>query len=83
MTNIHKDTIEKLKSKTKGRIVLPSDPDYNEVRKIWNAMIDRRPAVIMQCAEADDVPHAITFARENGFEISIIRKPSYPAVIYA
>ncbi|WP_292875104.1 FAD-binding oxidoreductase [Nostoc sp. NMS1] len=34
-------------------------------------MIDRRPAVIVQCAEADDIPHVITFARENGLEISI------------
>jgi FAD/FMN-containing dehydrogenases len=71
MTNIGKDTTEKLKRKVKGQIVLPSDPNYDEVRKIWNAMIDRRPAVIVQCAEADDVPHAIAFARENGLEISI------------
>ncbi|MBW1747761.1 MAG: FAD-dependent oxidoreductase, partial [Deltaproteobacteria bacterium] len=55
----------------KGQIVLPDDPNYNEVREIWNAMIDRRPAVIVQCAEADDVPHAISYARENGLEISI------------
>jgi FAD/FMN-containing dehydrogenase len=60
-----------LKDKVKGQIVLPGDPNYNEVREIWNAMIDRRPAVIIQCAEADDVPHAISYARDNGLEISI------------
>jgi FAD/FMN-containing dehydrogenase len=65
------EKIEKLKDKVKGQIVLPNDPSYNEVRKIWNAMIDRRPAVIVQCAEADDVPHAISYARDNGLEISI------------
>jgi FAD/FMN-containing dehydrogenase len=65
------EKIKKLKDKVKGQIVLPDDPSYNEVRKIWNAMIDRRPAVIIQCAEADDVPHAISYARDNGLEISI------------
>jgi FAD/FMN-containing dehydrogenase len=63
--------IEKLKGKVKGQIVLPDDPNYNEVRKIWNAMIDRRPDAIVQCAEADDVLHAISYARENKLEMSI------------
>ena len=65
------EKIETLKSKVKGQIVLPDDPNYNEVREIWNAMIDRKPAVIVQCAEADDVLHALSYARENGLEISI------------
>jgi FAD/FMN-containing dehydrogenase len=63
--------IEELKGKVKGQIVLPDDPNYNKVREIWNAMIDRRPAVIVQCAAADDVLHAISYARENGLELSI------------
>ena len=65
------EKITNLKDKVKGEIVLPGDPNYNEVREIWNAMIDRRPAVIIQCAEADDVPHAISYARDNGLEISV------------
>ncbi|MCB2147890.1 MAG: FAD-binding oxidoreductase [Deltaproteobacteria bacterium] len=65
------EKIKNLKDKVKGQIVLPGDPNYNDVREIWNAMIDRRPAVIVQCAEADDVPHAIAYARDNGLEISI------------
>jgi FAD/FMN-containing dehydrogenase len=65
------EKIEKVKNKVKGQIVLPDDPNYDEVREIWNAMIDRRPAVIIQCAEADDVLQAISYARENGLEISI------------
>jgi FAD/FMN-containing dehydrogenase len=66
-----KKAIESLKSKIKGQVVLPSDSNYEEVREIWNAMIDRRPALIVRCAEADDVPHALSFAREHGLEISI------------
>ena len=65
------EKIKALKDKVKGQIVLPGHPNYNEVREIWNAMIDRQPAVIIQCAEADDVPHAISYARDNGLEISI------------
>ncbi|MEJ2657175.1 MAG: FAD-binding oxidoreductase, partial [Desulfobacterales bacterium] len=65
------EKIKKLKDNVKGQIVHPDDPNYNKVREIWNAMIDRRPAVIVQCAEADDVPHAISYARDNGLEISI------------
>src|SRR5262245_44528157 len=69
--NISEEATENLKTKVKGQIVLPSEPSYDEVRKIWNAMIDRRPALILRCADASDIPHAISFARENGLEISI------------
>ncbi len=60
-----------LKAKMKGKIILPDDPNYDEVRQIWNAMIDRRPVVIVQCADADDIREALLFARENGLEISV------------
>ena len=62
---------EELKGSVKGNILVPDQPDYEKARQIWNAMIDRRPAVIVQCAEADDVPPAILFARKNRLEISI------------
>ncbi|MDJ0577055.1 MAG: FAD-binding oxidoreductase [Xenococcaceae cyanobacterium MO_234.B1] len=65
------ESTELLKTNVKGRVILPDEPDYDKVCEIWNAMIERRPAVIVQCAEADDVPHAIKFAREKGLEISI------------
>jgi FAD/FMN-containing dehydrogenase len=71
MINQSKEAIENLRSKVKGQIVLPSHSNYDALRAIWNAMIERRPALIVRCAEANDVPHAIAFARENGLEISI------------
>ena len=71
MTTLLNKTIENLKTSVKGHVVLPDDPRYDEVREIWNAMIDRKPAVIVQCAKADDISHAIAFARENKLELSI------------
>ena len=62
---------EELRGTIKGNILVPGQLDYEEARQIWNAMIDRRPAVIVQCTQADDVPPVIRFARENGLEISI------------
>jgi FAD/FMN-containing dehydrogenase len=71
MATLLNEPIETLKTNLKGHVVLPDDPRYDEVREIWNAMIDRRPTVIIQCANADDVSQAILFARNNGLEISI------------
>lgn len=69
---VSNETIPKLKSEIKGEVILPSHPDYDEARQIWNSMVDRHPAVIVQCKHEDDVPHAIRFARENDLIISIL-----------
>lgn len=55
----------------KGNVLEPTDAGYDEARQIWNAMIDRRPAMIVQCAAAEDVAPVIRYARENGLELSI------------
>jgi len=62
---------EKLRGTIKGRVLVPADHGYEEARQIWNAMINRRPAVIVQCVQAEDVPLVIRFARKNGLELSI------------
>jgi len=71
MITLTNDKIAKLKNHLNGKIVLPNDPGYDEARKIWNAMIDKRPAAIIKCAEANDAKLAIAFARENDLEVSI------------
>jgi FAD/FMN-containing dehydrogenase len=65
------DKTARLRNQVKGKVLLAGEPGYDEARRIWNAMIDRRPAVIVQCADAEDVAHAIQFARDEGLEISI------------
>ena len=60
-----------LKNMIKGNVLVAEDSGYEEARQIWNAMIERRPAMIAQCVDADDVPTAIAFARRNKLEISI------------
>jgi FAD/FMN-containing dehydrogenase len=71
MTTQKRKAKEELKGTIKGRVLAPDDPVYEEARQIWNAMVDRRPAVIVQCAQADDIPPVIRFARKNGLELSI------------
>ena len=62
---------EELRGTIKGSVLVLDDPGYEEARQIWNAMIDRRPAVIVQCVQPDDVQPVIRFARKNGLELSI------------
>jgi FAD/FMN-containing dehydrogenase len=55
----------------RGQLVLRSDSDYDERRKIWNGSIDRRPALIARCAGVADVIAAVRFARASGFEVAL------------
>jgi FAD/FMN-containing dehydrogenase len=50
---------------------MPADPDYDEVRKVWNGMIDRRPPVIVRASGNADVIAAVKFAGENGLPVSV------------
>jgi FAD/FMN-containing dehydrogenase len=71
MITLKSESTEQLKGNIKGGVVLPVDASYDEAREIWNGMIDKSPAVIVQCQGADDVVHALAFARKNDLDISI------------
>jgi len=68
---VAKQELDRFRASIKGSVVRPEDSNYDEVRKIWNAMIDRRPAAIVQCADSSDVQRAISFAGENRLELTI------------
>ena len=57
--------IEKLKSSLRGELIQRSDEHYEEVRKLYNGMIDKRPLLIARCADVADVISAVRFGREN------------------
>ena len=63
--------IEGFKAQFGGVVVLPGDGAYNDVRQIWNAMIDRKPGLIAICTSAADVALAVAFARTNNAVVSI------------
>jgi FAD/FMN-containing dehydrogenase len=60
-----------LRSGFAGSVIEPTDDGYDDARAIFNAMIDRRPAVIAQCESAEDVAAALAFARDIGLEVAI------------
>ena len=55
----------------RGKLIRPNDPGYDEARKVWNGMIDRRPALIARCAGVADVIAAVDFARGQGLPVAI------------
>ena len=71
MKQLEAAKIEEFKAHFRGDVLLPTDANYDEVRQIWNAMIDRRPALIARCASPEDVVQAVKFARQNDLLVSI------------
>ncbi len=69
--NVEAAELASLRNSLVGEVLTPNDIRYNEVRRVWNGMIDRHPGLIAQCASADDVQQVIRFARERGLLVSV------------
>jgi FAD/FMN-containing dehydrogenase len=54
-----------------GQLLLPADDGYDEARTVWNAMIDRRPRLIVRCASVTDVVSAVRFGRAHDLTIGV------------
>ena len=63
--------IQEFRTRHRGSVIEPGDADYDVARRVWNAMIDRRPAVIARCRSAADVVVAVRFARAHRLPIAI------------
>jgi FAD/FMN-containing dehydrogenase len=68
---IKETSIQEFTVSLRGELILPEHAGYEEARKIYNAMIDRRPSMILRCADVADVISAVNFGRENGMLTAI------------
>jgi FAD/FMN-containing dehydrogenase len=68
---LSESTIASLKSNMRGDVIEQRDASYDVARKVYNAMIDRRPRLIARCSDVADVIAAVNFGRENNLVVSI------------
>lgn len=71
MDTVVGDEVAELRANLRGSLLLPDEPGYDEARTIWNAMIDKRPGMIVRCAGAADVRTAVNFARGHGLALAV------------
>src|SRR4051794_9364728 len=65
------DLAASLAERLSGELITPGHVEYEAARRVWNAMIDKRPAAIARCADADDVSVAVRFATEYGLPLAV------------
>ena len=65
------DTIKALTETVRGRVTTAGDPDYDDVRAVYNAMHDRRPRAVVECTDSADVMAVIAAARDSGIDLAI------------
>jgi FAD/FMN-containing dehydrogenase len=63
--------VQSLAAAMRGNLIQPADPSYDEARTVYNAMIDKRPALIARCETVADVIAAVNFARDNNILVAI------------
>jgi FAD/FMN-containing dehydrogenase len=63
--------VSQLRASLRGAMLLPGDDEYDEARKVWNGMVDKRPALIVRCVGVADVIATVTFARDHNLLVSV------------
>jgi hypothetical protein len=63
--------LDRFSKRVTAAVIRPGDAEYDRARRVWNGMIDRRPALIVRCADVDDVVACVEFARDHGLPIAV------------
>ncbi len=63
--------LDALRATVRGEVIGPEDGDYDEARKVYNGMIDKRPAAVVRCTGTADAAAAIAVARDEGLDLSV------------
>src|SRR5690349_15297311 len=69
--NVAEISIPNLRAAVKGRVITSDDADYDKARTVFYGGIDRHPLAIVKVANADDVAHVVSLARETGIELAV------------
>ena len=70
-TTLTEKTVNMFKSELAGALILPGESRYSKERLIWNGMIDKRPAMIVNCVDEQDVINSVNFARRHNLVLSV------------
>ncbi|MBX3155565.1 MAG: FAD-binding oxidoreductase [Deltaproteobacteria bacterium] len=63
--------LEQLRRHLRGQVIAPEDPDYDDARRVYNRMIDRRPGAVVRCATAGDVAAALAIGEDAGLAVAV------------
>lgn len=69
--DLDKSVIETFAAQLRGKITLPADADYDTCRKVYNAMIDKKPGMIVKCVDVADIIYSVNFGRENNLLVAV------------
>lgn len=69
--HLHEEIINKIRQEVRGKILLPGEAEYNQSRKLYNGMIDKHPALIIQCADVADIISCLKFANKENLPVSV------------
>lgn len=68
---LEKTTLEEFNASVRGDLIFPDNTNYDEARKVYNGMIDKRPGLIVKCVDVADVIACVNFGRENNLLVAV------------
>ena len=65
------EEFQQLRDRIHGSVTVPGDAEYDDARRVWNGMIDRRPGLVVRVADVNDIGHAVRFARDHDLPLAV------------